>query len=170
MVERIVAEMHALGFDEVMVDANGSAIGIVVGAARPDDPARRALRHGGHRARLDVDARSFAATIEGWLPLRARRRRHERRAGRDDLRCRHNRAHQAGRAHRRQRHGHGRGHGGHQPGNGDGDAQARFRCHRRGDRTESESRRPRAPSSTWRRSASRRTRPRRTWASTPYTR
>ena len=32
VVERIVAEMHALGFDEVMVDANGSAIGIVVGA------------------------------------------------------------------------------------------------------------------------------------------
>lgn len=33
VVERIVAEMHALGFDEIAIDANGSAIGIVNGAA-----------------------------------------------------------------------------------------------------------------------------------------
>ena len=32
VVERIVAEMRALGFDEVLVDANGSAIGVVNGA------------------------------------------------------------------------------------------------------------------------------------------
>lgn len=32
VVARIVAEMRSLGFDEVMVDANGSAIGIVNGA------------------------------------------------------------------------------------------------------------------------------------------